>query len=478
MPPSPNIKAMLQEASTAHRTGDVVQAERLYTQILDVEPDQPDALNLLGAIHGARGDHDTAIALIQRAVGQRPNFASAHYNLGLMHHQRSDYAEAAEAYGRAIAQNPHHADAMRDLATVSTELGRHDDALAYYTQAITSAPDNAKTMFMRSLHMLSCGDLKAGFEHYDSRFAVLDKARAAFRPEPPPYWAGESLYNKRLLLWTEQGLGEELLSVGLIQRLPHLRTTSVAVECSQRLVPVLRRSCPEYEIFSWNDHEIVAKRQASSQKAFDVQCPALNLAQYVELDGAPAASPDAFITPDPLALDRLRQKYAALANGRKVVGVSWHSAVSERGKKKSFPLAALAPILEEDNMFLVSLQYGDHSDEIAQVQNDLGTQLYVDPEVEQLGELDPVFAQIAAMDLIVTCSNSVAHMGGAVGVPTWVILPRGTGAPWFWFLERGDSPWYASVRLFRQPTATIGKPEWWDTPIRAVAKTLAVHASA
>jgi hypothetical protein len=123
-------------------------------------------------------------------------------------------------------------------------------------------------------------------------------------------------------------------------------------------------------------------------------------------------------------------------------------------------------------MNLVSLQYGPVSKKLDEFEKKTGTHIYCDDTVDQLKDLEAFFAQVSAMDLVITISNTTAHVAGALGIPTWLILPRGAGEIWYWFTERSDSPWYPSVKLFRQKSSVGAHTEWWSDAVDEIASSL------
>ena len=178
-----------------------------------------------------------------------------------------------------------------------------------------------------------------------------------------------------------------------------------------------------------------------------------------------------YLKADPARTAALRQRYAAIAGGRRIVGISWRSRNTQFGTAKSVALTDLAEILRVPGVMFVNLQYGDCADEIATAKRDLGVDILHDTEIDSLRSLEDFFAQVAAMDLVVTVSNTTVHAAGALNVPAWLLLPRGEGALWYWFVDREDSPWYPSVRLFRQPD-TPDEPSWPRDVVRRAGEDL------
>lgn len=177
--------------------------------------------------------------------------------------------------------------------------------------------------------------------------------------------------------------------------------------------------------------------------------------------------PSGFLTPDSDAVARQRRQLEARAAGRPLVGLSWRSRNAAYGQPKSLALTDLLPLLRRD-VFWVDVQYGDTAEERAAVITAGGPEIWRDPDIDPLQDLDAAAAQVAALDLVITSSNTAAHLAGALGVPTWLLLPApGYGLLWYWFLDRSDSPFYPTLRCFRQ-----SRPGNWADAVAAVAEAL------
>jgi ADP-heptose:LPS heptosyltransferase len=163
-------------------------------------------------------------------------------------------------------------------------------------------------------------------------------------------------------------------------------------------------------------------------------------------------------------IEEFRQRYRA--QGKLVVGLTWRSRNAVAGDFKSVSLVDWAPILQQNDVLFVDLQYGDTTDERAAVAQQFGVEILHDDSVDQLADIDRFAAQAAAMDLVIGTSNSGLHIAAALGRPCWALLPSGAGRLWYWFLDRDDSPWYPALRLFRQPH---GRSDDWQDTIRRVA---------
>jgi len=464
---SSNLSAVLQAAVASHKAGDLQSAVNGYRRVLAESPDHPDALNLCGVALSQSGDFEAAIPLLLKVLEQRPDFADAAFNLGVAYQHMGAYEESARVLKRVLDINPNHLKATWTYASVCHEVGEVKAAAQAFEKALSQQPASDPIRYQAGLFYLTCEDWKAGWQNYDARFEVIEAAKSARRAEPPPYWNGQPLEGCSLLAWTEQGLGEEVLAVSALANIVS-DSVDVTLECSRRMVPIVQRSLPNVRVVSWDEHA----EAISDRTEFDFQVPALELTStWLEhLDDA--VSSRSVIEPDAELKRSLRQKYETFADGRRIVGLSWFSRNKDFGARKSLPLADLAAAVNGEHIFFVSLQYGDHAQEVAELAKMSGIDVYIDSDIDAVADLDAAFAQCAAMDVIVTTSNSVAHMGGAMGVETWVLLSTGFASPWFWLRERPDSPWYPSVKLVRAQNPTKADNDWWLGPLTQLRSIL------
>jgi Flp pilus assembly protein TadD len=518
---------MLDVALACHREGRLEEAETLYRRVLEGEPENADSLHLLGMVAFQSGDSETAASLIRRAIAVNPRAASYHSNLGNVLQQQGyardaaasflralrinpalpevcvnlgnvfqaarEFASAAEwyeqaiamnpaipeahkhlgdallnlerlelargAYERALALRPEYVDAMTELGTVLRASGDLEGARRYLRRAREIQPENATAGFREALVCLLLGEFAAGWELYEERWGSPDHA-TPMRAYPHPVWQGERLSAGRLMLWPEQGVGDEILFAGLVPDV--LKTGSCCVlECDARLRPLFARSFPGAEVTSEPD---VALNPAWEIAA---QLPMGSLPRLFRADrSAFATGGFAYLKADPAKAAECRSRYG---EGLLRIGVAWRSTNAKTGPSRSIELETLRPLFDQPETQWISLQYGPLDklkEEVAQAD----VRVVVDPCVDQLASIDEFAAQIAALDLVITIDNTTAHLAGALGVPVWVLLPF---APdWRWMAEGESSPWYASMRLFRQP-----KRGDWEGVVRETAEALAVFVA-
>ena len=298
------------------------------------------------------------------------------------------------------------------------------------------------------------GRLSEGWPAFRSRIRAL---AGSLDLSSHTTWDGSPLDGKNILVWAEYGLGDEILFSSLLTTLIE-KVASCTFVCSPRLVKLFKRAFPGISV-----HALGTVIEGD----FDARLPLTDVAQWLRpsIKSFPAHS--GYIKADLDRTRHLRQRYQ-LSNDQKLIGISWHSAGAiGTGPFKSIALERWAPILDNSGIKFVSLQYGSCATEINAVNSALGSCITLDPEIESCGEMDTFAAQVAAMDLVISISNTTVHIAGALGKPVWALVPKGPGAHWYWFQDRDDSPWYPSLRMFRQK-----KQGQWDETIAEVTTQL------
>lgn len=480
-----NLALALQHAG---RAGEAVSA---YRRALDLRPDYLAARVNLGNLLAETGAAEAAIALFREGLARHGKQADLHYNLARLLQQMGRYAEAAEHYRSALAIKPDLPGALNNLglllqsgkeideaialyrrglaaAPASLDLllnlgnalmlaSRFEEAIAAYRRAQAVAPDNVDAHHFESFALLLLGRFEEGWEAYEWRLRTPDmKAKAARYPQRR--WDGRRDLRGRLLVWNEQGVGDELMFLSLLPELA--RDMDLAVECDARLVALFRRSLPEIDVIARPAEDSGPRGWPSDITA---QIAAGSLMRHLRPDLASfAGRAGAYLEPDPDRRDALSRRYGS---DRLRVGIAWHTSAANAGLRRRLPLSALLPLLRLPGARFVNLQYGDHAAEIAALAAS-GGELLQDPTIDPWADLDGFAAQIAALDLVITIDNSTAHMAGALGVPCWVMLPH--PPEWRWLLQRTDSIWWPSLRLFRQ-----SEPGDWAPLIDALTLSLA-----
>jgi len=414
-------------------------------QARDIAPEDPAVLCNLGTALQAKGDVAEAEAAFEAAVALDPGFVEAHYNLGLARQDQGRLDEATAAYGRALEIDPAYIIAHVNLGKALLDLGKVDDAVSCLRRAIEAAPDHAEAHHNLSLALLLQGKLEEGWAEYEWRLRSEKGAR--HRPFPQAPWVGQPVDAKTVLVWGEQGVGDEVMFAGMVPDLVEAGA-HVVLESDPRLVPLFERSFAGIECIGKGDPPTAETRR----DGIDFQSPGGNLGRWLRPNLESFPGRQSYLVAEEDRQGRLRENY--LSDGESLlVGVAWVSKNKRIGAQKSMTLMELAPLTGIPGVRFIDLQYGDTAEERRQFEDHTGTTILHDEHVDQMSDLDAFAAQVAAMDLVISVSNTTVHMSGALGVPTWVMLNTVPLPLPCWLLERDDSPWYPSVRLFRQSAA-------------------------
>lgn len=451
------------EALSHHQAGRLADAERLYRQALLLDANHADSLHLLGVLAHQSGRNDAAIELIGKAIGIKADVARYHFNLGTILQAAGKPEPAVLALDQARRLNPTHVEAYfnlgaalfdldrmdeaarifllsiclspdqakpyYNLGTALKELGRNEAALAVFAAALRLKPDYAEAHFDLALAHLALGNFAAGWPEFEWRWRGGQGQTP--RQFAPPQWRGQDIAGKTILLHAEQGFGDTIQFCRYVPQLAASGAT-ILLEAPRPLLPLLAGLPGVSRLIAAGDN----------LPAFDLHCPLMSLPGLfgTRMDSIPAPIPYLGAGSDGLA--RWKERLES-ARGLKV-GLVWAGRPTyRRDRARSMPFAALGPLWDIEGVSWYSLQVGER-------QSDLSS----DPagRIEDLSPYLSDFSETAAalseMDLVVTVDTAIAHLAGALGRPCWVMLPFFTD--WRWLMGRTDSPWYPSLRLFRQ----------------------------
>jgi Flp pilus assembly protein TadD len=451
---SRSIQGLLGNALQYHRAGQLTEAERIYGQILKIDSHHADTLHLLGMVAYQAGRHEEAVEMIRRAIAIHEQGASYHSNLGIVLQAQGKLDEAAACYQRALALRPDLAEIHTNLGNILHAQGKLDEAVACHERALALKPGLPEARYNLGLAQLLSGSFNPGWHNFEGRWRSKDFA-TPMRVYPKPLWTGESLTSGRLMIWGEQGIGDEIMFAGLIPDV--IRTGNhCLLDCDTRLKPLLARSFPGIDVVSGVDP------QRNPELDIAAHLPSGSLPRLFRANHADfAATTSPYLIADPVERERFRARYT---DGRRLVGLAWYTKNRNKGPDRSIDLSLFTSLFARSDIRWVSLQYGNR-DELERQAAAANAPILIDCSVDQFSNIDAFAAQIAALDLVITIDNSTAHLAGALGVPALVLLP--SVSDWRWLQKREDSPWYPTLRLFRQP-----KRGDWESVVRKVDSTL------
>ncbi|MEO8739940.1 MAG: DUF5672 family protein [Casimicrobiaceae bacterium] len=418
-------------ALAAHQRGDVRSAEVIYREVLATAPAHPLAQHYLGVIEYQRGDLAAALPRLEAARDAAPREPEFHGNLGLAYAAADREADAIAAYRAALALKADHAIAWNNLGLALQSQNDVAGAIDAFRQSIAHKADFANAHWNLSLALLLDGQYSEGWREYDWRLSLaeLGKGRHVF---PGPAWDGVATQGKTLLLYTEQGIGD---AVQFARYVPALAASGakVVIHCAPPLHALLASVAGAAQVISGN----------MALLRCDAHFPLMSLPRHfaTTLATIPAKAP--YISVAPARRGAMRTTLDARA-GRLRVGLAWvGNRTHTNDRNRSLHLSTLAALFDVHDIAWFSLQQGDAAVQVAAVRG-AADMLPLDPTAS----LDDTAALIAELDLIISVDTSIVHLAGALGRPCWVLLPF---APdWRWLLRREDSPWYPSLRLFRQ----------------------------
>lgn len=426
-----------------HRArGDVETATQYYRKAIAARPDLAEAHNNLGLILQP-SDDAAAAECFRRALDIAPNLDAAYTNLGSCRLKQGAMEGAIESFRKALELNPGSHEAWNNLGNVYLRLQRLDDAEHAYREALRLRPEYREADLNLGILLLLRGDLAAGWPHYESRWALPEIS--AKRPKfAQPEWQGEPLAQRTLLVYAEQGMGDNLQFA--------------------RYLPLLKEHHPQARILFWSvpplfrlfancaaawGIEILPPTVGLDSLAIDCHAALLSLPGRMgtTLETIPARVP--YIVPDQQLVERWAARLGDLPG--KKVGIVWASGETYvYHRSRTMRLTQLAPLFDVGGVSWVSLQKGRAEAEIAEA----GWQARIVDRMGDVEDFADTAAIIANLDLVVSVDTSVPHLAGAMGVPVWLLDRFDTD--WRWLLDRSDSPWYPGMRIFRQ--AAFG--EW------------------
>lgn len=436
------------QADTLHTYGLVIMAndeyalaEQYFRKAVQLSPDKPAIYNSLGLVFEHFERFAEAEEIYNKVLQMKPDFAEVYNNLGKLFNDTGRASEGVENCKRALQYKPDFLDAFLNLGIGYRLLGKMNKSRNAYREVLRLDPDHAKGHLNLAHNQLALKELSAGWESYQWRFRVDPDAVINY---PYPEWDGSALTGKSILVYAEQGIGDEIMYVSCLPDLIKDAELCV-VGCDPRLRSLFARSFPDAVFF--NKSFPADQPETGNFPQIDFKVPVGSLPRYYRrnLEEFPECS--GYLLPEKHALEKWRVRYSELGNSLKV-GLSWRGGNINRDKLlRSIELTDWVPLLKIPGITFINLQYGDCTAELVDLENSHGVRIVDWDDADPLKDMDDFAAQIAALDIVISIDNSTVHMAGALGTPVWVILPDVTD--WRWFLEGDTSVWYQSIRLFR-----------------------------
>jgi tetratricopeptide (TPR) repeat protein len=417
--------------ATLTELGRTDEALASYERAIQLNPNNAQAYNNRGNLLADAGSAAEALVAYEQAIEARPRFVDAWINRSHLLRRLHRYEEALASSESALECDPRHPGAHNVRGAILADLGRDEEALRSYERALEHSPNFSESIWNKGLIELSRGQLKEGFVHYESRWAVKSLKIARRYPVVSQWQGSESVRGKVVLLHAEQGYGDTI-QFSRYCALVAARGARVVLGVPEALRSLFRGLAGVQEIVA-----------GSAVPSFDFHCSLMSLPHVLGTDIGNIPATARYLRADSGAKDRWRGRLST-QGARLQVGLAWSGRITHTNDfNRSLSLEQFLPVTRPDIQW-ISLQ--------KEVRGTDEAHLAGAPAIARFGEELRDFADAAALienlDLVITVDTAVAHLAGALGIPVWVLLPY--VADWRWLRDREDSPWYPSARLFRQ----------------------------
>ena len=422
-----------------------------YRRAIEARPNYPEAHNNLGTALLQQGRTEEAIGCYRKALNLKPDYPEAHFNLGTAIWEQGQPNAAVACYRNAIALRPDDTDALLNLGTALKELGRLDEAAACYRNVLTLEPQHPEAHCNLGIVLLAQGELAEGWREHEWRWQTpqLIKARRDFAQ---PQWRGEMAVGRTLLIHAEQGFGDTIQFCRYAKQAA-AHGLRVVLEVQQPLVRLLR-GLPGVD-------RVVARGEALP--AFDLHCPMLSLPLALGVSLASICGSAPYLHADSAQVAAWHARLPEMIGPGLRIGLVWagnprnHSrGLAAVDRRRSLAPSRLAPLFKVPGLRFISLQKGGP---LAPVEFPLTDVM------KEMDDFADTAALIANLDLVISVDTAVAHLAAALGKPVWLLDRYDTC--WRWFTGRSDSPWYPSLRLYRQP-----RPGDWESVLEEMTGDL------
>ena len=441
----PDADALYNRSLAQRRLGDDEQALDDLRQAFHLQPAALDIGATLASVLNDTGQAAEARELLNDLLRRAPDNAMLWNNLGNSLRLLAAYEASLEAFSKAAALNPQDEVIKRNLGNAFLRVGQTTMAEPIFQGLAKQNQKDLDAQMTYGALLISTKRDAEGWRYLERRW----------HPEAPgnpgyalPWWAGEPLAGKRILVWGDQGVGDEIM---FSQCLTDLEATGArtTLVCDPRLQALFQDA--------YRNIDVIARGTSdTADKAFDCQSALSSLPRwlYPMLAETPPR-PKAYLRADPAYTKVLRERYLKQCSKTqtKLVGIAWRSGNATR-PERNIELEAWAPVLSNPHALFINLQYGDVAAEVADVSDLIGCRILIDDEIDQFKSISDFAAQISALDQVVTISNATLHTAGALGLPVLGLIPQ--HIDWRYGIDRVDTPWYPTVQLLRQ----TGMADW------------------
>ncbi len=452
-----HAESWLNFGKSLFRLGQNMDALTHYDRAIQLRPEYVEAWFNKGITLNELKLHNEALSHYDRAIQLRPEYVEAWVNKGITLNELNLHNEALSHYDRAIQLRPEYAEAWLNKGVTLNELKLHDEALSHYDRAIQLRPEYVEAKFNKGLLSLFLKKFDSGWEHCESRL----KDKNIFNFEFPidtkitPIWNGK-LACKSLLIISEQGIGDHIFYMSFLDQV-RLQIKEITVIADPRLIPIFSRSFPGVTFLEQGASLNI------TQYDFQVALASLPMILKINTTMVESSRKPFLIDKAKLTLDL---KNSEVFSGKLNCGVAWQSLNKKIGNSKSIRLTELREILQIPYCNYINLKYGDVTVDLMEAERSIGVKISSVKDIDVFSDIDGLLSIIKACDVVITTSNVTAHLAGAIGKKTFLLLPYSKGRFWYWHEEK-VSTWYPCITQYYQ-SADFS----WGAAVKEIAHKL------
>jgi len=426
------------------KKGEFNQAEDYFQQTLKHDPSFFPAMIRLGVLLQTKGNLSTARKLFEKYIELCPESEApvGLNNMALIDREFGHYDNAAKKLKEALAIEPNYIAALSHLGLVLFDQGKPEKAIKYYNTAIEKDPGFEHAIWNRSMALLSLGKYHEGWKDYKYRWRPNSNIR--HRPFNYPIWNNTPIKDGTLLIYGEQGLGDEIMFSSCLPDIMK-KNPNVIIECDKKLEPLFKRSFVDATVHGRTHPDDITWLE--SQNDVKMQIPIGDLPKLYRNNRVDFPQHKGYLKADPERVKIWQSTLSKMFGDRPKIGIAWRGGTSStRALLRSIDITKLAPILNCNSFTFINLQYDDINNDLCKLEKMENITIHNFPEA--ITDYDETAALVSALDLVISVQTAIIHLCGALGKPAWVMVPF--SAEWRYQHTGSKMPWYPSVELFRQ----------------------------
>lgn len=436
----------------------LLNSKNRLEKCLQINPLLAQVNHLLGNVFRDLGNFDLAIDSYKKEISLNPNYPDVLNDLGILYFIKNEFDKSINAYDQAMKIDSGYADPYQNKAMIYIRQKQFNEAKKLLELAIKLKPNNYEAIAVLANLKKHICEFDDAWQFYQHRFELELKDEKKYFKKP--LWNNQFVKGKRIYLYAEQGVGDQILFGTMFRDAFETQNTFI-VSIDKRLLPIFNRSFTQY-----NNVEFVPKDDELNDSLFDMQLAIGDLGKFFRKskDDFKANTPF-YLLSNEVKRNALRDQF--ITRKKITCGVAWKSASNKIGSDKSLNLKQLEPILHLKDISFVDLQYGDTLEERETLKRESGLNINKIEAIDNFNDIDGLASLIDACDFVVTISNVTAHIAGALGKKVFLMVPYSKGRCWYWHDGLKQSLWYPSIQIFTQNEAGD-----WSLPINEIKEKI------